>query len=148
MAVKTAADLKAKFENGDIPDANDFIDLIDTIFAQTPGGDYTPTASGLSNVSSVTNLLASYSKMGDYVVISGSGTCNISSAALVAFKLSLDAQIASALGTGFTNVRGVVSLGASIGGWVSADSDSLNINFVATGTGVNNFTFIAHFKVV
>jgi len=36
MAIKTAAELKAYFETGDVPTQQEFVDLIDTIFSGIP----------------------------------------------------------------------------------------------------------------
>ena len=40
MAVTTKADLKSRFENGDEPNAQDFIDLIDTLVAISTDGTF------------------------------------------------------------------------------------------------------------
>lgn len=38
MAIKTAAELKAYFETGDVPTQQQFVDLIDTIFSMATSG--------------------------------------------------------------------------------------------------------------
>lgn len=115
-------------------------------------GTYTPTASDLQNVTSVsfTNCGTRYIRHGDQVVVYGAAAVVVtSSATLTSFELTL--PIESTLTTGnFTDITGVVNgVEQSLGGLVTAENNHAQLLWGNTGmvAGTYNVNYTYSYTV-
>lgn len=115
-------------------------------------GSYTPTASDLQNVTSVsfTNCGTRYMRINNQVTVTGAAIVAItSSTTSTNFELTL--PIASTLTTGtFTDIAGVVTgVDSGLGGVVTAESNHAQLTWSATGlvSGTYNINYTYTYTV-
>lgn len=110
---------------------------------------YSPTVSGLVNVSAASNTSTNYKFEDGYVSLSGRVSVTPTAAGSADTQVSISLPIAS----GFTNTAdaiGIATTAFGLIGSISADgtNDYLVLRFPATNTGANWFNFQATYKVM
>jgi hypothetical protein len=115
-------------------------------------GTYSPSASDLQNVTSVsfTNCGTRYMRINNQVTVTGAATVAItSSTTLTSFELTL--PIASTLTTGtYTDISGVVTgVDSGLGGTVTAENNHAQITWSATGlvSGTYNINYTYSYTI-
>ena len=111
-------------------------------------GTYTPTATIVTNLDSVTPSVAMYIRGGDIVAVAGLGTYDATATGASRFRLTL--PIASA----FTNAAHAAgSIGGSFSSGVNlvqadATNDELDIQINASSTSAQGYSFIALYRML
>lgn len=150
MAVKTIAELKAMFESGDKPTQSNFEDLIDTLFNQSGSqGTYTPTLTNVLNATASTAYLCNYSRVGDYVTVSGSVDVDITLSGNTT-RISMTLPIASNFGS-YLDASGTgvcAATGECAGIYGDSTNDYVVLDFLSSTTSNNTFYFTFGYSVI
>jgi hypothetical protein len=134
-------------------------DTTDTIEANVPSsgassGSYTPTLTGLSNVTSTESFAARWTRIGNYVTVSG--TFGVTPAASGSLRMALSIPVASTFTPGGTDLgqcAGVATSYAAPGqpGAIAADSATptrAEFRYTAASTATVYFSYIFNYEVI
>ena len=129
MTRPTIAEIKAKFETGDVPNGSDYAQMIDTLAAQATElgsvGNNEETISGIENATTVDSFIASQWRMIKYLVSISKITGGTNKYYATELTILIDG----------TNVNvsqyGVIDNDGDIG-TVSVSKVGLNVNLVVT----------------
>jgi hypothetical protein len=129
MTRPTLAEIKAKFETGDIPDGADYARLIDTLAAQATelgtAGNNEETITGIENQTTVDTFVASEWRMVKYIVSISKNTGGINKFYATEITVLIDSGDIS------TTQYGMIDNDGDIG-TVSVSKSGLNVNLTVT----------------
>lgn len=123
---------------------------IGSLISNNIASTYTPTAALITNMDSVTNIYARYSRIGNIVTISGQFTANATTGGFQA-QFTLTLPISSTFSNSY-EANGTFSVGSSavLAGSIDAytTTDTLRFSYYPdVGTGLNGY-FIAQYEII
>ena len=121
-----------------------------TALQQTPTGTYTPTATGVLNLDSVTAGTGIYTRINDFVVMSGSHQADATAAGGTDTLFRVTLPIASNF-SGAGDCRGVGMLSVPntvIEIFSDAGTDQISFYWKSTNTALNGLSYVLCYRII
>lgn len=145
--IKSITELKSAFERYKKPTAEDFINLIDTMFSFQPVGEsWDPTVGDLINVSGYQDVFASYIKSGEVVQFAISGIVEVTADSTTT-SVTFTVPVASDINSGGQYCYGHLVVAGVNNAVIQAYNDKIQIQFTSVSDGNTPFTAIGQYII-